>query len=66
MKNRQQKGPCPDCDDTGILKLTTELNFSSTPCHCGATGEKRVAKKRAAPVSSQPPRYFRGAKLRNT
>jgi hypothetical protein len=58
------KQPCPDCNDTGVLKLA---GFERpVPCYCGATGENRVAKPKDKPVDSKTPRYFRGAKLRNT
>jgi hypothetical protein len=58
------KPPCPDCNDTGVLKIAGLDR--TTPCYCGATGANRVAKKAEKPVDSKAPRYFRGAKLRNT
>jgi hypothetical protein len=56
------KPTCPDCSDTGVISS----NGRNMVCYCGATGEKSVAKKKPAPVDSQAPRYFRGAKIRNT
>ncbi len=57
------KGPCPDCNDTGVLQVA--VLHRTTPCYCGATGEKRVAKSaRHAVKSTSAPRFFRGAKIR--
>lgn len=68
MTRNNRKAPCPDCNDTGVLKITTELSFSSTPCHCGATGERARPnpRRRVESATTSEAKYFRGAKLRNT
>ena len=60
----KSKAPCPDCNDTGVLRVAGMDR--ATPCYCGATGANRVAKTREKPVDSKAPRFYRGAKLRNT
>lgn len=63
MTTSKPKAPCPDCNDTGVLRVAGLDR--TTPCYCGATGEKRVANStRPAVESAGAPRFFRGAKIR--
>lgn len=64
-----QKSPCKDCNDTGVVRTVDYegTHIADSACHCGATGEMRVAKATSRNVESTASlqRYFRGAKVKS-